>query len=115
MTGDLLAHHVMLDGDETTVSELVFCDLHEAQLRRALIDRGFGADLELTADERAARLEAGEPDAFCYTKQHLVMQSLHIFGGERVIQCGGCPVCAFEGVIEQTTDDAVMRANGRRH
>ncbi len=115
MTADLLAHSVMLDGDESTVSEIVFCDLHEDQLRRALISRGLGADIQLDPEERAARIEQGRPDAFCYAKQHLVVQSLHIFGGERVIQCGGCPVCAFEGVIEQTTDDAAMRAADRRH
>lgn len=109
---DMLTNLVALrddDGEILEMGQITFCDLHESLIRRALIDRGFSEDITLTPEERAARIEVGEPDAFCYTKHHLVLQSLHIFGGERVMQCKGCPVCAFESVIEQTTDDVAVR------
>ncbi len=97
------------EGEAVETGEIVFCDLHESQIRHALIQRGLGEDLTLTPNERAARIEDGEVDGFTYTKHHLVLQALHIFGGERVMQCNACPVCAFEGVIEQTTDDVAVR------
>ena len=102
------------DGEAIETGEIVFCDMHESQLRHALIQRGLGEDLTLTPNERAARIEEGDVDGFTYAKHHLVLQSLHIFGGERVMQCNGCPVCAFEGVIEQTTDDVAVRMK-RKH
>lgn len=109
---DSMAQVVAITEGENGVmdmGEVTFCDMHEEQIRQALIVRGFAEDLELTTEERLARMEVGEVDTFLYAKHHLVIQSLHIFGGERVMQCDGCPVCTFEGVIEQICDEVSVR------
>lgn len=111
MTDDMINMVAMAEDADggVSVGELEFCDMHDEQIRRALIDRGFAEDLELTPNERADRIEYGKPDALCYVKHHLVLQSLHIFGGARVLQCDSCPVCTFERVIEQVCDDVAAK------
>ncbi len=52
-----------IDG-EVQLGEIMFCDLHEDEVRMALIQRGFSQDLELTLDEREAKMLSGEMDAF---------------------------------------------------
>ena len=109
---DSLAQIMTIRGSDDgpmEMGEVTFCDMHETQIRQALIVRGFAEDLDLTDEERMARMDVGEVDSFLYVKHHLVIQSLSIFGGERVIQCDGCPVCTFEGVIEQVCDDVSVK------
>jgi hypothetical protein len=93
-----------IDG-EVQLGEIMFCDLHEDEVRMALIQRGFSQDLELTLDEREAKMLSGEMDAFVSVKNRLIMNALGIFGPQRVMSYDGCPVCVFHAVIEQAADD----------
>jgi len=94
--------------EEESIGEIVFCELHDGEIRMALIQRGFGADLELTKDERADRFMDGQPDAFLATKNRLVMGCLQTFGGDMLIKNDGCPVCVFHSVIEQAADGVAV-------
>lgn len=90
--------------DLMEMGEIVFCELHDGEIRMALIQRGFGEDLELTEDERAIRFSAGQPDAFIAIKNRLVMGCLQVFGGDMILANNGCPVCVFGTVIDQAAD-----------
>lgn len=92
------------DGEPEEIGDITFCEMHETEIRMALIERGFGADCELTSEERGDALMAGRPDALLTIKNRLVMGALQTFGGATVVHFKGCPVCAFTGVIEQAAD-----------
>lgn len=85
--------------------EVSFCETHEAELRAALIQRGLSEDLELTVDEREAKILSGDIDAFIGVKNRLIMSALSIFGPHRIMSYGGCPVCVFHTVIDQAADE----------
>lgn len=108
---DAIPQVVVITGDseDYETGEIEFCELHEAEIRMALIERGFSRDCEMTPDERAEALLSGDPDALVTVKNQLVMASLQVFGGELVLQYKGCPVCAFHSVIEQAADGVAMR------
>lgn len=96
------------DSEDTTVGDITFCELHEAEIRMALIERGFSQDCELTPEERADALIKGQPDALVVVKNQLVMASLSVFGGDLIMQYKGCPVCTFHSVIDQAADGVAM-------
>lgn len=90
---------------EVQIGEIMFCDLHEDEVRMALIQRGFSQDLELTLEEREEKMMSGDLDSFVMVKNRLIMSALSIFGPQRVMMYDGCPVCVFHSVIEQAADD----------
>lgn len=93
---------------ETEVSEIQFCELHDAEIRMALIQRGFGADLELSKEERRDMFMDGHPDALVAIKNRLVMGCLQTFGGDMILANNGCPVCVFGTVIDQAADGVAV-------
>lgn len=99
------------DGHEGDVEmgEIEFCEVHDGEIRMALIQRGFAADLELDKEERRDRFLDGRPDALVALKNRLVMGCLQTFGGDMILSSGnGCPVCVFHSVIEQAADGVAV-------
>lgn len=101
------------DDGQTVDGDINFCELHEGEIRMALIQRGFAEELELTGEERAERFMMGKPDAYTVMKNRLVIAALQVFSGELVLQMDGCPVCVFSSVIDQAADGVSLERTKR--
>ncbi len=94
------------------VQSLNICDTHESILRALLIQRGFGADLDMSHEDRLAMYEQGRFDTKTEVTNHLIMGVMAMFGGAAFMQYNGCPVCVLEGTLERAVDE--VAANRRK-
>lgn len=109
MTDNIMPTIMVIEGDSADeMGELQMCEQHEAELRMALIQRGYSEDLELTDEERGLRLLSGQPDAYLQAKNRLILGCLQVFGANIILANDGCPVCTFHSVIDQAADGVAM-------
>lgn len=111
MTGNAMPEILAVTVDEQgneEMGEIDFCELHDGEIRMALIQHGFSEELELSDEERLNRMIAGEFDAYLVVKNRLVIGVLQTFGASSVLANKGCPVCTFNSVIEMAVDGVAM-------
>jgi hypothetical protein len=97
--------------DQSNVQQVEFCDPHQSVVRALMIERGFGADCELTDDERRDLIIAGDMDAYTEVMHTLFVGVLSIFGGPALSMHNGCPACVLEGTVVRAADEV---ASSRR-
>jgi len=95
--------------DMGNIQEMEFCDTHNSAVRALLIERGFGADCELSDEERHDLLLSGNMDTLTEITQTLMVGVLSIFGGEALARHLGCPMCVLEGTPERAADEIAAR------
>lgn len=100
--------------DMGEIQEMEFCETHNSVVRALLIERGFGADCELSNEERRDLLLAGDMDAMTEITQTLMVGVLSIFGGSALTRHLGCPVCVLEGTPERAADE-IAAARSRKN
>jgi len=110
----MTVEHLMICPDcgeehEDNVQRLGMCDDHDSVLRAMLIQHGFGAELELSQEERIEMLAAGQADAMTDVTNSLMMGTMSIFGGEPFIRHDGCPVCVLEGTLGRAVDEVAAK------
>jgi hypothetical protein len=98
-------------GEGPNVQSVEFCDPHQSVVRALMIERGFGADCELTDDERRDLILAGDMDAYTEVMHTLFVGVLSIFGGPALSMHNGCPACVLEGTVVRAADEV---ASSRR-
>lgn len=86
---------------------LEFCEMHDSILRAMLIQRGFGADCELTREEREAQVAVGELDTYTHITQTMLIGVVKTMGPSTFEQYNGCPVCVLEGTLERSVDEII--------
>ena len=96
------------------VQQIEFCDVHHSVVRALLIERGFGADCELTDEERRDLIFAGKMDAMTEMTQTLMVGVLSVFGGDAMARHLGCPVCVLEGTTVRAADE-IAAARSRKN
>lgn len=108
----MTVEHLMFEetyGSESVIRQVEFCDAHNSVVRALLIERGFGADCELSDDERREMLLAGNMDTMTEITHTLMVGVLSIFGGDALSRHLGCPVCVLEGTVERAADEIASR------
>ncbi len=100
-------HLTFAEGYESgsDIQQIEFCDVHHTVVRALLIERGFGADCELTDEERRDMILSGKMDAMTEMTQTLMVGVLSVFGGDAMARHLGCPVCVLEGTTERAADE----------
>lgn len=91
--------------DAARVQSAELCEDHNFVVRALMIERGFGADCQLTDNERRDMILSGKMDAMTEMVQTLMVGVISIFGGEALARHLGCPVCVLEGTVERAADE----------
>lgn len=91
--------------DVARLQSAELCDDHTSVVRALMIERGFGADCELTDEERRDMILSGKMDAMTEMVQTLMVGVISIFGGDALARHLGCPVCVLEGTVERAADE----------
>lgn len=92
-------------GADAEIQAVAFCDPHYSVVRALMIERGFGAECELTDEERRDMIMAGKMDAVTEIMHTLFVGVLSIFGGPALSMHDGCPVCVLEGTVVRAADE----------
>jgi len=98
--------------DQMQALAVGFCDEHMNVVRALLTQVGFGADLELTEEERMTMAETGRRDALTEVTQSMIFGVVTIMGPQTLSQYNGCPCCVLEGTLSRAVDEIAIARKG---
>jgi hypothetical protein len=86
-----------------------FCEDHWDELLFALVDRNLTDQIAHDSDALALKLNSGQMDPAMEAGTALTTTAIGVLGIDTVLQHAGCPVCAFNHVIELIADRMAMK------
>jgi hypothetical protein len=89
-----------------------FCKAHMSVVRALLTQVGFGADLDLTDEERMERMVSGKRDALTEVTQSMIFGVVTIMGPQTLGQYDGCPACVLENTLSRAVDEIAIARMG---
>lgn len=100
---------VVMVEEAVRCTHIEFCAEHYNELMGALIDRNLQGHLSSCAEEMVDKLEKGQPDAGLEATSAITSSAMQLFGPEAVVNVGGCPLCAFAGIVNHVADNLAVK------
>lgn len=100
-------NEVVTIADESV--QIEYCSEHYEQLKMSLLSRQLGEQISTTQQELIDKLVEGRMDPALEASNAITSSALEIFGPEAIEAAGGCPVCAFENVIDHVADHMAVK------
>ena len=94
---------------EVQCTHIEFCAEHYGALMNALLDRQLHKHISSCAEEMVDKLESGVPDVGLEATSAITSSAMQLFGPEAVVQLGGCPLCAFDNLVNHVADNLAVK------
>lgn len=89
--------------------QIEYCSRHYEELKMSLLQRNMSDLVSTTQAELIEKLVGGGMDPMLEMSNAITGAALQTFGPESIMANGGCPLCAFENIIDHVADHMAIK------